>query len=181
MKKKLILALLMLFTVVAFAQESDLRKNRFEGNIGYTNFSYKDYSGSDGAISSSVSYERLMGPTGKLGFQGGVDMQFFTYGNDFMVADVVLFAFDLKLNWYIMGEGKGIYVGPGFAFGALADSYGDSSISYSSFGLNAGYQIQINKLFGIRVGLGYDLVQFDGSDIGDATAFKTGVGFNFSI
>ena len=79
-----------------------------------------------------------------------------------------------------MGEGKGIYVGPCFAFGALADSDGDS-ISYSSFGLNAGYQIQINKLFGIRVGLGYDLVQFDDSDIGDASAFKTGVGFNFSI
>lgn len=177
MKKNLTLALLMLFTVVSFAQESDLRKNRFEGNIGYSHYFLNDYSGSsEGAINSSVSYERILGDNGKLGIQGGIDMHIFIEDTD-----LTLLAFGAKLNWYIMGEGKGIYVGPGFVVGALMDSYYEESESYTSFGLNAGYQIQINKLFGIRVGLGYDLVQIGGSDIGDVTAFKTGVGFNFSI
>ena len=183
MKKYLLSALLMLSVSAMFAQEtSDFGKNRFGVGLGYSSLKVKDVDDSFTGFSSPVFYERIFGESGNLGLKVGMNMDFVSVTDNVAMA---VYAFDVALNWYIMGQAKGVYVAPTFKVGSaiLANSNGDTSESesYTSIGVNAGYQIQITKLFGINPSLGYDIVKFGESDFGDVGVFRLGVGFNFSF
>ena len=180
MKKYLLSVLLMLSVSAMFAQ--DFGKNRFGVGLGYSALKVKDVDGSHAGFSSPIFYERIFGESGNLGLKVGMNMNFTSVTDDVAMA---VYAFDVALNWYIMGQAKGIYVAPTFKIGSaiLANTDGDTSDSqpYTSIGVNTGYQIQITKLFGINPNLGYDLVKFGESDFGDVGVFRVGVGFNFSF
>lgn len=180
MKKNLIIATLMLFSFISFAQDSettkntDFGKNRFEATVGYTKYSFKDTDFSDGGLNTKLNYERIFGTSGKVGLAAGINTEIY---NEAIWGTLAL---GVQLNWYITGQGKGFYLGPNVSIGSIVDTY-DNSETYSTFGINGGYQFQVNSLFGIRAAIGYKSATIGGdSDLG-IIGVNYGVGFNFSF
>lgn len=189
MKKYLLSALLMLSISAIFAQDktsSDFGKNRFGIGLDYVSLGNSE-GGSDTGFSSPIYYERIFGESGRIGLQAGLNIDILTAEKNEAIAIIAL---DVALKWYIMGQGKGFYFAPNIKIGSLGWAHDDDdgngisesgSESYTSFGINAGYQFQISKLFGICPSVGYDVIKVGDSDFGDFGAFKLGVDFNFSF
>ena len=181
MKKYLLSALFMLSVSAIFAQEaSDFGKNRFSLGAAFSSYSVKDADYTANGFSSPINYERIFGESGNLGLQVGLNMDFLAYDSDYKEA---IYTFDTALNWYITGQGKGFYLSPTIKLGAVVwnNGYDTGSEQYTSLGINAGYQIQISKLFGINPYMGYDVVKVGESDFGDIGVFRVGVAANFSF
>lgn len=166
--------------------EKKFGKNRFEasfGGVGYA--STNDYdTESIGGFFSAVSYERILDDSGLLGLKLKGDVGYTEY-------DWIIMTFGVALNIYPFKNAKWLYVGPSVKYGAILFEYYydylyddylyDDVESYLGLGLGLGSQFQINRLFGIRLGLEYFFVKVGDSDIGDLGEAQIQLGFNFSF
>ena len=161
--------------------EKKFGKNRFEASFGGAGYSLiNDYdTESIGGFFSAVSYERILDDSGLLGLKLKADAG---YTED----DDLIMTFGVALNIYPFKNAKWLYVGPSIKFGGVLfeyyeDYYYEDVESYLGFGFSIGNQFQINRLFGIRVGLEYFFIKVADSDIGDLGETQFQVGFNFSF
>lgn len=171
MMKKVILILVLVIAIVTvtFGQEKDktFGRNRFEIAIGYT-----DLDSSLEGVCTTFSYERLFGKSGRIGleFKGNYDF--------YSDIDATLVAFGPNLNWYPFGRGRWLYIGPSINAGIIFDQYDENFVL--SAGINSGIQFQFGRVFGIKIGGNYDILQI--SEIDDTLSnLQAFFGINFSF
>ncbi|NOQ91396.1 MAG: hypothetical protein GQ552_01610 [Flavobacteriaceae bacterium] len=133
---------------VTFGQEKNntFNKNRFEIAIGYS-----DLDSSLEGIIATFSYERLFGKSGRLGLEikGNYD-----YYSDI---EATFISFGPNFNWYPFGRGRWLYIGPSLKTGIIFDQYDENFVL--SVGVNSGVQFQFGKVFGIKLGGNYEVLQ----------------------